>query len=98
MGIINGPNSFPVDSIGQFNVSVNCTSSLTCMWLLDNAVISITSNTSIGLTFRQQDIGNRTLSYVAYSQNNPRILASLLLSILPSLSLSILPSTRPGKN
>jgi hypothetical protein len=58
------------------------------MWLLDNTVISTSPNTSIVLTFGPNDIGNQTLSYVAYNENQPKILASL--------SLSILSSTRQG--
>jgi hypothetical protein len=54
------------------------------MWLLDNTVISTSPNTSILLTFNRNNIGNHTLSYVAYFRNKPQILASLKLSILPS--------------
>ncbi|CAF4616039.1 unnamed protein product, partial [Rotaria sp. Silwood2] len=73
----------------MYNVSANCTSGLTCVWLLDNEVISNTPNTTVTLEFALRHIGNRTLSYVGYSANTPRILASLPLSILPS--------TSPGK-
>jgi hypothetical protein len=59
------------------------------MWLLDGAVIALEQNTNVGLTFEQTNVGNRTLEYVGYLGNNPHILATL--------SLCILPSTKPGK-
>jgi len=54
------------------------------MWLLNSTVISTSPNTSIVLTFGPNDIGNQTLSYVAFNENQPQILASLSLSILSS--------------
>ncbi len=83
-GIINGITSFSIDSIEQtYNVSVKCPLSATCMWLIDNKVIFEGSDTSVTLIFEQKDIGNRTLSYVAYYRRIRRTLASILLSILP---------------
>ncbi|CAF3717387.1 unnamed protein product [Rotaria sordida] len=83
--IITGPTSFSIDSNVQvYSVSAYCPFRLTCMWLLDNEVISSTPNTTVSLVFDQRDIGNRTLSYVGYLANTPRILASLSLSIILS--------------
>jgi hypothetical protein len=88
-GIINGITSFSIDSKHQtYNVSVKCPMSATCMWLLDNKVIFGGPDTSVTLTFEQKDIGNRTLSYMAYCKRIRRTLASLLLSILPSTTRS----------
>ena len=83
--VINGTDSFSIDSpIQIYNVSSGCPFGATCMWLLDGTVISPSPNTSIGITFDQRHVGNRTLTYVAYMGNNPQTLASLSLSILPS--------------
>jgi hypothetical protein len=84
IGIINGITSFEIDSIGQtYNVSVKCPLSATCMWLIDKKVIFQGSDTSVTFIFDQKDIGNRTLSYVAFYRRIRRTLASLRISILP---------------
>jgi hypothetical protein len=84
-GVITGPNSFSIDLIGRmYNVSITCPNGATCMWYLDNYVINSTSSTSVILIFKPENVGNRTLSYAKIISNNPLILASLLLSILPS--------------
>ena len=54
------------------------------MWLLDKEVVSGTSDPSVILTFHSEQIGNRTLSYVAFVENNPQTLATVLISILPN--------------
>jgi hypothetical protein len=83
--IITGPTLFSIDGTARtYNVSINCPSGLTCMWLINGDIIVPSANTSVSLTFGQNHIGNRTLSYTGYFQNIPRCLASLLLSILSS--------------
>ncbi|CAF4647632.1 unnamed protein product [Rotaria sp. Silwood1] len=97
--VITGPTSFSIDTNQQiYNVSANCPLGLTCMWLLDNEVISGTPNTTVGLVFSPRHVGNRTLTYVGYSANNPQILASLQLSILPSSSPDCSPLPRAPRN
>ncbi|UJR18341.1 hypothetical protein I4U23_005243 [Adineta vaga] len=84
MGFIKGPIIFSLDFNEQiYNVSIQCPSDCTCMWLLDDEIISSESDSSVTLTFHEKNIGNRTLSYVKYIANRPTNLASLLLSILP---------------
>lgn len=81
-GIITGPTSVIVGSeIYMYEVSKTCPICCQCMWLLNNRKIFDGSDTSIKLTFDEEYIGRRTLSYLAYCGGNRQILASLCLFI-----------------
>ncbi|UJR38725.1 hypothetical protein I4U23_031390 [Adineta vaga] len=88
-GIISGSTVFTVGSISNvYTVSIKCPLDATCMWMLDKNVIFSGSNTNITLTFNDNDVGNRTLSYVKFIRNKRTILASLLLNLLPIIDLN----------
>ncbi len=61
-----------------------CPSNLFCMWMLDNISVAIDSNTSVALTFTPRQIGNRTLSFVAFINGNYRHLVSHSVSVKPA--------------
>ena len=67
---ITGPREVTV-SYGEtrYNVSMGCPSNALCMWTLDDESVSISSDTSLTVRFRPDQIGNHVLSYGAIVNN-----------------------------
>ena len=83
-GNITGPAEVILDYAEQtYTVSMACPTSLFCMWTLNNSSPALTSNSSIKLRFRPDQIGTHTLSYVTIVNGMARPLASMSVSVKP---------------
>jgi hypothetical protein len=83
---ISGLSEVAIDFIEQiYDVSMSCPSNRLCAWMLDNCIIVLRSSTSVKLTFRPDQIGHHTLSYVGIIDGSYRVLVSHSISVKPKL-------------
>ena len=84
--VINGSNSVFIDFKEEiYTLSIPCPSDFLCFWKLDNTSIVAAGNTSMGVRFRPDQIGNRTISYVTIMNSTYTTLVSYLISVRPLL-------------
>ena len=79
---ISGPREVTVSyEETRYNVSVGCPANVLCIWTLDDASISISSDTSVMVRFRPDQIGNHVLSYGSIINNTYQAFVSTTLTV-----------------
>jgi hypothetical protein len=84
---ISGLSVVSIDFNPQiYTISMPCPWNWFCFWMLDNTSVSINASTSVTITFRPDQIGIHTLSYVAIVYGNYRTLCSYSISVGPLIN------------